>query len=51
MLFCTVSFADLLDREQKEVISKETGCDYQIRSIKCPKCDIYRTITGECNNR
>uniref|UniRef100_A0A8C8BKG2 Lactoperoxidase n=1 Tax=Otus sunia TaxID=257818 RepID=A0A8C8BKG2_9STRI len=35
----------------KEVISKETGCDYQIRSIKCPKHDIYRTITGECNNR
>uniref|UniRef100_A0A8C8BK50 Lactoperoxidase n=1 Tax=Otus sunia TaxID=257818 RepID=A0A8C8BK50_9STRI len=42
---------DLLDRKQKEVISKETGCDYQIRSIKCPKHDIYRTITGECNNR
>ncbi|NXI94015.1 PERM Myeloperoxidase, partial [Psophia crepitans] len=42
---------DLLDRKQKEMISKETGCDYQIRSIKCPKHDIYRTITGECNNR
>ncbi|NXK19243.1 PERE peroxidase, partial [Arenaria interpres] len=42
---------DLLDRKQKEVISKETGCDYQIRSIKCLKRDIYRTITGECNNR
>ncbi|NWW43149.1 PERM Myeloperoxidase, partial [Pedionomus torquatus] len=42
---------DLLDRKQKEMVSKETGCDYQIRSIKCPKHDIYRTITGECNNR
>ncbi|NXI64251.1 PERE peroxidase, partial [Anseranas semipalmata] len=42
---------DLLDRKQKEMISKETGCDYQIRSIKCPEDDIYRTITGECNNR
>ncbi|NXP11235.1 PERE peroxidase, partial [Thinocorus orbignyianus] len=45
------NITDLLDREQKEMISKETGCDYQIRSIKCPKHDIYRTITGECNNR
>lgn len=51
MLFCTLSFADLLDRKQKEMISKETGCDYQIRSIKCPEDDTYRTITGECNNR
>ncbi|NXG75917.1 PERM Myeloperoxidase, partial [Baryphthengus martii] len=42
---------DLLDRKQKAIISKETGCDYQIRSIKCPKYDTYRTITGECNNR
>ncbi|KAM6242101.1 myeloperoxidase-like [Porphyrio hochstetteri] len=42
---------DLLDRKQKEVISKETGCYYQLRSIKCPKHDTYRTITGECNNR
>ncbi|KAM6338097.1 eosinophil peroxidase-like [Alca torda] len=42
---------DLLDRKQKEVISKETGCDYQISCTKCPKGDIYRTITGECNNR
>ncbi|XP_057265931.1 myeloperoxidase isoform X3 [Pezoporus wallicus] len=45
------NITDLLDRKQKEVISKETGCDYQIRSIKCPKNDVYRTITGECNNR
>ncbi|XP_008940061.1 PREDICTED: myeloperoxidase-like, partial [Merops nubicus] len=42
---------DLLDRRQKDMISKETGCDYQVRSIKCPDNDIYRTITGECNNR
>ncbi|XP_032057022.1 eosinophil peroxidase-like [Aythya fuligula] len=40
---------DLLDRKQKEMISRETGCDYH--SIKCPEDDIYRTITGECNNR
>lgn len=49
MLFCMVSFADLLDRKQKEMISRETGCD--CHSIKCPEDDIYRTITGECNNR
>nr|XP_012951556.3 myeloperoxidase isoform X2 [Anas platyrhynchos] len=40
---------DLLDTKQKEMISRETGCDYH--SIKCPEDDIYRTITGECNNR
>ncbi|NWH60685.1 PERE peroxidase, partial [Geococcyx californianus] len=45
------NITDLLDRKQKDVISKETGCDYQTRSIKCPKQDTYRTITGECNNR
>nr|XP_009938691.1 PREDICTED: eosinophil peroxidase [Opisthocomus hoazin] len=45
------NLTDLLNRQQKEMISKATGCDYQIRSIKCPKHDIYRTITGECNNR
>ncbi|KFQ16207.1 Myeloperoxidase, partial [Leptosomus discolor] len=45
------NITDLLDSKQKEMISKETGCDYQIRSIKCPEHDIYRTITGECNNR
>ncbi|XP_040543511.1 myeloperoxidase isoform X2 [Gallus gallus] len=45
------NITDLLDRKQKEMISKETGCDYQIRSIKCPEDDTYRTITGECNNR
>ncbi|KFU91568.1 Myeloperoxidase, partial [Chaetura pelagica] len=42
---------DILNRKQKELISKETGCDYQVRSIKCPEDDTYRTITGECNNR
>ncbi|KFO74535.1 Eosinophil peroxidase, partial [Cuculus canorus] len=42
---------DLLDRKQKDMISKETGCDYQTRSIKCPEHDMYRTSTGECNNR
>ncbi|NWX15910.1 PERE peroxidase, partial [Aegotheles bennettii] len=42
---------DLLDAKQKELISRETGCDYQVHSIKCPENDIYRTITGECNNR
>ncbi|XP_052660873.1 eosinophil peroxidase-like [Harpia harpyja] len=46
-----LNVTDLLDQKQKEMISKETGCDYQIRSIKCPNHDIYRTITGECNNR
>ncbi|NXD81650.1 PERM Myeloperoxidase, partial [Halcyon senegalensis] len=46
---CNVT--DLLGRKQKAMIVKETGCDYQIRSIKCPKYDTYRTITGECNNR
>lgn len=46
-----VALADLLDRKQKEMIAKETGCDYQIHSIKCPEHGIYRTITGECNNR
>ncbi|NXK41432.1 PERM Myeloperoxidase, partial [Piprites chloris] len=42
---------DLLSRKQKEMISRGTGCDSQTRPIKCPKQDIYRTITGECNNR
>ncbi|NXJ08990.1 PERM Myeloperoxidase, partial [Odontophorus gujanensis] len=45
------NITDMLDRKQKEMISKETGCDYQIRSIKCPEDNIYRTISGECNNR
>ncbi|KAK2522438.1 myeloperoxidase [Columba guinea] len=48
---CRFNVTDLLDRKQKEMIAKETGCDYQIHSIKCPEHDIYRTITGECNNR
>uniref|UniRef100_A0A8C9MLI9 PERM Myeloperoxidase n=1 Tax=Serinus canaria TaxID=9135 RepID=A0A8C9MLI9_SERCA len=34
-----------------EKISKDTGSDYQTRSIKCPERDFYGTITGECNNR
>ncbi|KFP87501.1 Myeloperoxidase, partial [Acanthisitta chloris] len=42
---------DLLSRRHKEMISKGTGCDYQTRSIRCPKRDMYRTITGQCNNR
>ncbi|NWI88223.1 PERM Myeloperoxidase, partial [Pitta sordida] len=42
---------DLLSRKQKEMISRGTGCDSQTYSIKCPKGDVYRTITGECNNR
>ncbi|NWT03049.1 PERE peroxidase, partial [Mionectes macconnelli] len=42
---------DLLSRKQKEMISRGTGCDSQTHPIKCPKQDIYRTITGECNNR
>ncbi|NWS22274.1 PERM Myeloperoxidase, partial [Pachyramphus minor] len=42
---------DLLSRKQKEMISRGTGCDSQTRPIKCPKQDIYRTISGECNNR
>ncbi|NWU98616.1 PERM Myeloperoxidase, partial [Upupa epops] len=45
------NITDLLDRRQKEMISRETGCDYQTRSIKCPEHDTYRTFTGECNNR
>ncbi|XP_029817100.1 eosinophil peroxidase-like [Manacus vitellinus] len=42
---------DLLSRKQKEMIFRGTGCYSQTRPIKCPKQDIYRTITGECNNR
>ncbi|NXG03269.1 PERM Myeloperoxidase, partial [Sakesphorus luctuosus] len=42
---------DLLSREQEEMILRGTGCDVQTRSTKCPKEDVYRTITGECNNR
>ncbi|XP_017679519.1 PREDICTED: myeloperoxidase-like [Lepidothrix coronata] len=42
---------DLLSRKQKEMIFRVTGCYSQTRPIKCPKQDIYRTITGECNNR
>ncbi|NXC35844.1 PERM Myeloperoxidase, partial [Campylorhamphus procurvoides] len=42
---------DLLSRRHKEMISRGTGCDSQTRSMKCPKQDVYRTITGECNNR
>ncbi|XP_030392889.1 myeloperoxidase-like [Gopherus evgoodei] len=45
------NITDVLSRKQKAIISKATGCDYQIRSIKCPTSSIYRTITGECNNR
>ncbi|XP_038232110.1 myeloperoxidase-like [Dermochelys coriacea] len=45
------NITDVLSRKQQEMISKATGCDYQIRSVKCPKSSIYRTITGECNNR
>ncbi|XP_065709276.1 myeloperoxidase-like [Patagioenas fasciata] len=48
---CRFNVTDLLDRKQKKMIAKETGCDYQIHSIKCPEHDTYRTITGECNNR
>ncbi|NWX05292.1 PERM Myeloperoxidase, partial [Caloenas nicobarica] len=48
---CRFNVTDLLDRKQKEMIARETGCDYQIPSIKCPEHDIYRTIAGECNNR
>ncbi|KAM9370675.1 eosinophil peroxidase-like [Phaethornis superciliosus] len=42
---------DVLSRKQKKMISKETGCASQTHSIKCPKSDKYRTISGECNNR
>ncbi|NWR38834.1 PERM Myeloperoxidase, partial [Tachuris rubrigastra] len=46
-----LNVTDLLSRKQKDMISRGTGCDSQTRPIKCPKHDIYRTITGECNNR
>ncbi|NXD12300.1 PERE peroxidase, partial [Nothocercus nigrocapillus] len=42
---------DLLDSKQKEMISKETGCYSRIYSIKCRDDGIYRTFSGECNNR
>ncbi|NXI56133.1 PERM Myeloperoxidase, partial [Chloroceryle aenea] len=45
------NITDLLDRNQKAILLKGTGCAYQVHSIKCPKRDIYRSITGECNNR
>uniref|UniRef100_A0A8C8SDE3 Lactoperoxidase n=1 Tax=Pelusios castaneus TaxID=367368 RepID=A0A8C8SDE3_9SAUR len=45
------NITDVLTRKQKEMIARATGCDSQFRSIKCPKNSIYRTITGECNNR
>ncbi|XP_074869603.1 myeloperoxidase-like isoform X2 [Carettochelys insculpta] len=45
------NLTDILTKKQKEIISKATGCEYQVRSIRCPKNSIYRTITGVCNNR
>lgn len=45
------NLTDVLSKKQKEMISKMTGCDYQIRPITCPESSPYRTITGECNNR
>ncbi|XP_027752106.1 myeloperoxidase-like [Empidonax traillii] len=45
------NITDLLSRRQKNMISRGTGCYSQTLPIKCPKQDVYRTITGECNNR
>ncbi|XP_075052892.1 myeloperoxidase-like [Mixophyes fleayi] len=44
------NISDILTNEQKQIISKLSGCAYQY----LPKiCDTspYRSITGECNNR
>ncbi|XP_015269114.1 PREDICTED: myeloperoxidase-like [Gekko japonicus] len=45
------NITDVLSHTQKEMISKATGCDYLTRPMRCPESSVYRTITGECNNR
>ncbi|XP_070802404.1 eosinophil peroxidase-like [Pituophis catenifer annectens] len=46
-----LNVTDILSKQQKETLSRKTGCDYVIRPIRCPLYSPYRTITGECNNR
>ncbi|XP_056416148.1 myeloperoxidase-like [Hyla sarda] len=42
--------SDVLTEEQKEIIAQLTGCAYQYLPKVCDD-SLYRTITGECNNR
>ncbi|NXH67229.1 PERM Myeloperoxidase, partial [Hydrobates tethys] len=42
---------DLLTPAQLGMIFKASGCDKQNKKINCDASDLYRTITGECNNR
>ncbi|XP_040194422.1 myeloperoxidase-like isoform X2 [Rana temporaria] len=46
----SVNISDVLTAEQKEIISKLTGCAYQYLPKVCSDSP-YRTINGECNNR
>ncbi|XP_063812062.1 myeloperoxidase-like [Pseudophryne corroboree] len=43
------NISDILTAEQKEIISKLSGCAYQYLPKICDPSP-YRTITGECNN-
>ncbi|CAI5795086.1 myeloperoxidasemyeloperoxidase-like [Podarcis lilfordi] len=45
------NITDVLSIQQKDMITRATGCDYLIRPVRCPQNSPYRTITGECNNR
>ncbi|XP_074779347.1 myeloperoxidase [Athene noctua] len=42
---------DLLTPAQLGMIFKASGCDQQNKKISCDASHLYRTITGECNNR
>ncbi|XP_068126278.1 myeloperoxidase-like [Hyperolius riggenbachi] len=44
------NISDVLSPEQKEIISKLTGCAYMFLPKECP-LSPYRSINGECNNR
>ncbi|XP_078511438.1 myeloperoxidase-like [Lissotriton helveticus] len=34
-----------------DTLSSESGCASETRMIQCPKSDVYRDITGACNNK
>ncbi|XP_066559025.1 eosinophil peroxidase [Amia ocellicauda] len=48
------ALTELLSREDLAVIAVGTGCESELRPLRCDMgclSERYRTITGECNNR
>ncbi|XP_078511437.1 myeloperoxidase-like [Lissotriton helveticus] len=45
------NLTDELSKPQLDTISAESGCASEAIKLRCPESDVYRDITGACNNK